>query len=169
MIFDFKTPLSLLPKINNLRSKRFRKFLILQRLIRLTSTFDRNHIAFAEKVSEVSEILTSLERYCIEHEMELFAILQPFVNTRSPVSKHDRDAFSLHWPRSHFDLHTHLFKRFADELRSRNFFVDFGAIFNNVVLDVYTEWCHTNYLGNQIIAENFHQLITDRLSNKFKL
>ena len=162
--FVFKSPLTKIPEINRLRTRKLNNVILLQRFIRLLSTFDRNHIIFNEKVNKVSQILTSLERSCTERGIELIAILQPFVNTRSPISHHDRGAFFHYWPRSHFNAHTLLFERFADEFRNENFFVDGRTIFDGIDLDVYTEWCHTNYLGNQIIAENFYKIILDRIS-----
>jgi hypothetical protein len=160
--FVFKFPLSLIPKINRLRNRKIFSLISLTRLVHLASTFDRDNVIFTEKISEISEILNSIEYYCVEREITFVAVLQPFINTRSPISRHDRPTFSHYWPKSHFKAHTLFLERIADEFRDRNFFIDSRTVFDNVDLDVYTEWCHTNYLGNQLIAKNFYQIILDR-------
>ena len=168
-IFTFKAPLQKIPGISHLRNRKLNNFLLLSRLIRLLSTFDRDHFIFKEKISNANQILTSLERSCAEREIEFIAILQPFINTRSPISHHDRGAFSQYWPRKHFDPHSSLFQRFADEFKARKFFVDGRTFFDRIDLDVYTEWCHTNYLGNEIVAENFYRIVSERCSKKLNL
>ncbi len=162
--FVFRFPLSLIPKINRLRNRKIFSFITLTRLVNLTSTFDNDNIIFTEKISRIMETLKSLEFHCMEREIEFKAILQPFINTRSPISRHDRETFSHYWPKSHFKSHTLFFERIADEFRDQKFFSDGRTVFDNVDLDVYTEWCHTNYLGNQLIAENFYRIILDRVS-----
>ena len=162
--FVFKFPLSLIPKINSLRNRKIFSFITLKRLIHLISTFDTDDIIFTEKISRISEILKSLEYCCMEREIEFKVVLQPFINTRSPISRHDRATFSHYWPRSHFKAHTLFLELIADEFRGRNFFIDGRTVFDNVDLDVYTEWCHTNYIGNQLIAENLYRIILNRVS-----
>lgn len=165
-IFTFKTPLQKIPGITCLRKRKLNNFLLLSRLIRLLSTFDRNHFIFGEKISNTDQILTSLECSCKERGIKFIAVLQPFINTRSPISHHDRGAFSQYWPRKHFDPHTFLFQRFADEFKARDFFVDGRIFFDGIDLDVYTEWCHTNYLGNEIVAEKFYRIVLECCSEK---
>lgn len=161
--FTFKAPLQKIPGIAKLTNRRS-NLILLNRFVRLFRTFDPNDIFFEEKISIVNQSLTSLERSCEERGVKLIAVLQPFINTRLPISHHDRGAFSLYWPPSHFNAHSLLFERFANEFKTRKFFVDGRTFFNGIDLDVYTEWCHTNYLGNQIIAESFFRIIKEGLS-----
>lgn len=161
--FTFKGPLQKIPGIAKLRNRNL-NLILLNRLTRLLSTFNPNDFIFEEKISSANKIFTSLERSCEEWGVKLIAVLQPFINTRSPISRHDRGAFSQHWPRSHFKPHTQLFERFANEFKTRKFFVDGRTFFDGTDLDVYTEWCHTNYLGNEIIAEHFFRITSERLS-----
>ena len=159
----FKAPLQKIPGISKLKNRKL-NLILLNRLTRLLSTFNPNDIVFEEKIISVNQSLTSLERYCEVGGVELLAVLQPFINTRSPISRHDQGAFSQYWPRSHFKPHTLLFERFANEFKTRKFFVDGRTFFDGTDLDVYTEWCHTNHLGNEIIAENFFRIILERSS-----
>ena len=160
--FIFKGFLQKVPGIAKLRNRKL-NLILLNRFTRLLSTFNPNDIVFEEKVRIVNQSLTSLERACVGG-VELIAVLQPFIATRSPISRHDREAFSQYWPRSHFNPHSLLFERFANEFKTRKFFVDGRTFFDGTDLDVYTEWCHTNYLGNEIIAEHFFRLILERSS-----
>lgn len=44
-------------------------------------------------------------------------------------------------------------------LQNKNYFIDGQRIFDNTNLDVYIDWVHTNYLGNQIISDFIHFVI----------
>jgi len=163
--WTFKAPLQKIPGIEKLRNRKL-NLISLNMLTRLLSTFDPNATIFDEKVSIVNQIFTSLERSCMRDGVKFLAVLQPFINTRSPISPHDKWAFFHYWPKSHFNPHSLLFERFANEFKTRKFFVDGRTFFDGIDLDVYTEWCHTNFLGNQIIAENFFQIIAACFSKK---
>lgn len=163
--WTFKAPLQKIPGIDKLRNRKL-NLISLNKLTGLLSTFDPNATIFDEKVSIVNQIFTSLERSCMRDGVKFLAVLQPSINTRSPISTHDKGAFSLYWPKSHFNPHSLLFERFANEFNTRKFFVDGRTFFDGIDLDVYTEWCHTNFLGNQIIAENFFQIISACFSKK---
>lgn len=155
-----KYPISLIPGINRLvLPKRKQRLICLRRLTSQVLSFDRNHSSLHKKVDEVKTLLDSIDEYCIKHEINFIAVLQPFLFTRSLMTKHDKANAAHNFQKSQFGAYLHLYDQFAKSLKNERFFFDGRDIFNQTDLDVYTDWVHTNFLGNKIIADCFYSLI----------
>ena len=44
--------------------------------------------------------------------------------------------------------------------QNEKYFIDGQRIFNSTISDVYVDWVHTNYLGNQIISDFIHSVLS---------
>lgn len=139
-------------------------FVVLKSFIDKFRTFDKKNKLFCEKQDEIDKICYEIDSICDETSVTLFIILQPFLHKRSPVPQFDHKNRRYHTGVV-FEATVHLFEQFAAKLNNKNYFVDGRSIFNNVELDVFTDWCHCNYLGNDILAEHFYSLIQKRLEN----
>ena len=133
-------------------------FVILKSLINKFRTFDKNNNYFREKQDQVDQIFSEINSICIENSVTLLTILQPFLHTRSPVSQFDKGNLRYHKGPA-FDASKYLYEQFVKKFDNRNYFIDGRSLFNNVELDVFTDWCHCNYLGNDIIADYFFSLV----------
>lgn len=133
-------------------------FVVLKSLINRFRTFDKNNNCFREKQDWTDQILSEINSICKKNSITLLAILQPFLHTRSPVPQFDKGNLRYHKGPA-FDASIYLYRQFVKKFDNRSYFIDGRSLFNNVELDVFTDWCHCNYLGNDVIAEYFFSLI----------
>jgi len=129
-----------------------RKFSIMSaiRLLGKLQKIDKNHFYFTEKSEKIKEILTKIYGQSKETKFEFVAILQPLYFTRVPKNKYEKKYqkfFGKDYARQY------IYQSLIANLQGESYFVDGRGIFNNSGLDVYLDWCHTNYLGNQIISD----------------
>ena len=140
------------------------QFVMAKTFIDKFRTFDKQNRWFYEKQDQISQILSEINLICEENSVTLLVILQPFLHTRSPVPQFDKKNRRYH-KGTRFDASEYLFERFSTRFDNKNYFIDGRSLFNNVELDVFTDWCHCNYLGNDIIAEYLFSLIQKKLKN----
>ena len=139
-------------------------FLTLKSLTDKFRTFNKENKWFYEKQDQIDKTLCEINSICDETSVTLLVILQPFLHTRSPVPRFDKKNRRYHNGIT-FKATVYLLEQFATKLNYKNCFIDGRSFFNNVELDVFTDWCHCNYLGNDILAEYFFSSIQKKLGN----
>jgi hypothetical protein len=135
-----------------------RKFSIMSgiRLLGKLQKIDKNHYYFTEKSEKIKELLTQIYEQSKETKFEFVAILQPSLITRDPKNRFEKrfqKLFEKDYARQYIN------QSLIAKLQGESYFVDGRRIFNNSSLDVYLDWCHTNYLGNRIISDFIHSVL----------
>jgi len=135
-----------------------RKFSIMSaiRLLGKLQKIDKNHFYFTEKSEKIKEILTKICEQSKQTNFEFVAILQPLLITRDPKNRFEKKYqkfFGKDYARQY------IYQSLIANLQGESYFVDGRRIFNNSSLDVYLDWCHTNYLGNRIISDFIHSVL----------
>lgn len=163
--FKAKKQLSWIPALRQALDL-FRKYQLisLYRIFEKIMTFDENHPLIIQKVNDVDTMLSSIASRCRSEGAQFVAILQPLLHTREPLSQFDVTN-RWHNPKVRYKAQLFLFKRIVERLTTKSFFIDGRKIFNQTNLDVYIDWCHTNYLGNKIIADFFFSIIDQQMKD----
>ena len=135
-----------------------RKFniVLLIRTLRKLQNIDKNHFYFAEKSKIIKEILAKIYEQSEEKNFKMVAILQPLLITRVPKNKFEKKYqkfFGKDYARQY------IYESLIADLQGEPYFFDGRGIFNDSGLDVYLDWAHTNYLGNQIISDFIHSVL----------
>ena len=139
-------------------------FVTLKSLTDKFRTFNKENKWFYEKEDQIDKILCEIYSICDETSVTLLVILQPFLHTRYPVPKYDKKNRKYHTGVA-FEATVYLLDKLVARLKNRDFFIDGRSYFNNVQLDVFSDWCHCNYLGNDILAKHFYSSIQKKLGN----
>lgn len=139
------------------------EFITLYRILNKFLTFDESHAIFDKSVTNVEDTLKSIDSECQNSGTHFAAILQPFLHTRVPLTQFDRQNSKYYVNKSRFDASLFLYEKFKTRLNRQKFFFDATSVFNRTNLDVYTDWAHTNYQGNKIIADYFYSIIQQQL------
>ena len=139
------------------------EFITLYRILNQFLTFDESHSIFDNCVTNVEDTLKSIDSQCQYSGTHFAAILQPFLHTRVPLTQFDQQNSKYHVNKSRFDASLFLFEKLQTKLGDQNFFFDARSVFDRTNLDIYTDWCHTNYQGNKIIADYFYSIIQQQL------
>lgn len=139
-------------------------FVTLKSLTDKFRTFNKENKWFYEKQDQINKICSEINSICDETSVTLLVILQPFLHARSPVPRFDEKNRQYHTGVA-FEATVYLLEQFATILNNKNYFIDGRSFFNNVELDVFTDWCHCNYLGNDILAKHFYSSIQKKLGN----
>lgn len=138
------------------------KKLQLQSLARLFLKFKdfREDSLQLNKIVQADENLFNLINVrCESNEVKFWALLQPTLFTKVPVTKIDRAHMRHYQNKAEEQARNFLFIEFTNEFKEASFFRDARGVFNNIDLKLYVDWCHPNYLGNKIVADFFYSII----------
>jgi len=161
--FRTRSPISFVPKLRQTRDFLWRlNLLSLGRIFDNFMTFDRNHPLIDKKVTCVEKIFASINLRCRSERANFIAILQPLLHTRVPLTQFDV-AISYYFPKRNWEAPLFLFEKFENRFKTESYFFDGRKIFNQTELNVYLDWVHTNYLGNEIIANYFYSIIQQQM------
>lgn len=158
--YQSRFPASFIPQFNLLYALS-RKYNILSvfRILHKFQIVNEDHPIFNKKNREIKEILDKICAQSEETKFKFVAILQPCLYTRFPMIKQDKKVLKKYFDSPRGNMIRYFNQTLIEILQNKNYFIDGQRIFDNTNLDVYIDWVHTNYLGNQIISDFIHFVI----------
>lgn len=158
--YQARFPASFIPQFNLLYTLS-RKYNILSvfRILHKFQIVNEDHPTFTEKNREIKEILDKICAQSEETKFKFAAILQPCLYTRFPMIKQDKKVLKKYFDSPRGNMIRYFNQTLVKIHQNENYFIDGQRIFNSTNSDVYVDWVHTNYLGNQIIADFIHPII----------
>ena len=162
-VYLTRFPPSIIPVFNLLLtlSKKYQILLFL-RFLHKFQTIDVHHPYFTEKSSQIEEEFEKICAQSKEAKFKFLVILQPCLYTRFPTNKQDLKVLKKYFYTARGDATRYLFQTLTTKLQDASYFIDGRRIFDSTDLDVYTDWCHTNYLGNGIISDYIHSVLRQK-------
>ena len=158
--YQTRFPASFIPQFNLLYTLS-RKYNILSvfRILHKFQIVNEDHPTFTEKNKEIKEILDKICAQSEETKFKFAAILQPCLYTRFPMIKQDKKVLKKYFDSPRGNMIRYFNQTLVETLQNENYFIDGQRIFDSSILDIYVDWVHTNYLGNQIISDFIHSVI----------
>jgi hypothetical protein len=158
--YQTRFPASLIPQFNQLYtlSKKY-NILSVFRILHKFQIVNENHPTFNEKNREIKEILDKICAQSKETGFKFAAILQPCLYTRVPMIKQDKKVLKKYFDSPRGKMIRYFNQTIVKINQNENYFIDGQKIFDSTNMDVYIDWVHTNYLGNQKISDFIHSVL----------